>query len=304
MFEVQEEGPENTTRQAIQRGLVFVELKEEVKNRLNLPGLVPIFKEDLDRELPGGQIPPAAFAAGIEALKLLHPEKTEYDRFLTRYYLAEGQTSLEQNELFPAQRSFRKALDLNQGELSAEAAFHLASLSGSDLDEAITLYRQSITLNPRAASPHFELALLLRERRDLPGALQEFEAAYRLEPKSANLLSEVGDTHLMADDPGRAKTAFKRASELEPENWALPVKLGLIDFNLGNFSGAITGLRKGLDLAPEELGDEFSVGLYVEGLYTLGLAYSQNGKPDQAYKVFRAVLNIAPDHQGAREALA
>src|SRR6476620_8051189 len=76
---------------AISKGLVFIELKDEVRQRLELPGMVPIFKTDLDEELKTGQIAPAAFAAGIEALKLLSPEITEYNRFLARYYLLEGQ---------------------------------------------------------------------------------------------------------------------------------------------------------------------------------------------------------------------
>lgn len=293
------------TRQAIERGLVFIELKEEVSERLELPQNVPIFQQDLDREIKGGIIPPAAFAAGIEALKLLNPDLGEYDRFLARYYLLEAQRALEEKDIYQSQRYFQKALDLDQDELSAEAAFYLAGLvSPGDPDGGIRLYRQSIELNPQAAAAHFELALLLRERRDLQGALDEFQAAYLLEPTSANLLNEVGDTHVMADDLAPAKAAYKRASELEPELWILPVKLGITEYNLDEFPAAIKDLRSGLDLSPDELGSEYEASLYLEGLYYLGMAYRENARPDQSRKIFRALLNIAPDHAGAIEALA
>ena len=290
---------------AIAKGLVFIELKDEVRQRLELPGMVPIFKTDLDEELKTGQIAPAAFAAGIEALKLLSPEIAEYDRFLARYYLLEGQRNLEAQDSYQAQRFFEKALDLNQTDLSAEAAFYLGALVGeADPEQAINFYRLSIELNPVAATPHFELARLLRERRDLPGALAEFEAAYRLEPTSANLLNEVAETHLMADDLPKARAAFLQATILEPDIWFLPVRLGITEYNMEEYAAAIRSLRKGLDLAPEALEDDFTQGTYIEGLYYLGLAYRDAGRPDQARKLFRSVLQLNPQHEGSREALA
>lgn len=290
---------------AISRGLVFIELKDEVRQRLELPGMVPIFKTDLDEELKAGQIAPAAFAAGIEALKLLSPEITEYDRFLARYYLLEGQKALESQDPYQGQRFFQKALDLEQDQLSAEAAFYIAALLGpDDPEQAIQFYRQSIELNPLAATPHFELARILRERRDLAGALEEFEAAFVLEPTSANLLYEVAETHLMVEDLPKARAAYSRAAELEPDLWFLPVKLGFIDFNLGDYPAAMRNLRKGLDLAPEALEDDFTMGLYIEGLYFLGLAFRDTGRPDQARKLFRSVLQFNPQHEGSLEAMA
>lgn len=292
-------------REVIERGLVFIELKAEVSERLELPGLVPIFREDLERELGGGQIPPSAIAAGIEALKLLKPDLEEYNRFLARYYLLEGQKAIEQNDNYQAQRYYTKTLELDQDTLSAEAAFYLARLlSADDPTEAERLYQDSIGLNPQAASAHFELALLLRERRDLPGALAEFEAAYRLEPESANLLNEVGDTHVLADNLAQAIVAYRQASALEPEYWILPVKLGMTEYNLNLFSDAIKDLRVGLEMSPDELDSEYAANLYIEGLYYLGLAYRESGKPEQARKLFRAVLNLAPDHPGTLEAMS
>ncbi len=295
-----------STRTAIEQGLVFIELKDSVRERLELPALVPIFEYDLNTEMAHGQIAPAALAAGIEALKLVQPRVTDYDRFLARYYLLQGQTFLQgpEQDDYQAQRNFQKALDLEQAELSAEAAFYLAALvGGDDTEEAVRYYRLSIELNPQAAAPHFELGRLLRERRDLPGALEEFQAAYLLEPNSANLLSEVGDTHMLADNLEQAKAAYRRAWELEPEHWMLPVKLGMTEFNLEDYPAAIKDLREGLDLAPDELEDGLTQVLYVEGLFYLARAFRESGRPDQAHKLFKAILQIEPQHEGALEGL-
>ncbi len=297
----------NYTKTTIQRKLVFIELKEEVRERLGVPPLVPIFQQDLAQEIAGGQIAPAALAAGMEADKLLRPGLTAYDRYLARYYLLEGQRALQAAEQddFQAQRNFQKALDLNQADLSAEAAFYLAALaSAEDPEQAIQYYRLSVELNPQTAAPHFELGRLLRERRDLPGALAEFEMAFRLEPHSANLLNEVGDTHLLADDLSKARAAYQRAAELEPEQWVLPVKQGLAEYHLGQFPAAIRSLRDGLDLAPDALEEGYTQNIYIEGLFYLGLAYREIGRPDQARKLFKAVLQFNPHHAGALEGLS
>jgi tetratricopeptide (TPR) repeat protein len=108
----------------------------------------------------------------------------------------------------------------------------------------------------------------------------------------------------MVDDLPRARAAFQRAAELEPDNWFLPVRLGFTEYNLADYPAAIRDLRKGLDLAPEALEDDFTQSLYVEGLYFLGLAYREVGRPDQARKLFRAVLQLNPQHEGSLGALA
>ncbi len=296
----------NATKEVIEKGLVFIELKETVRQKLDLPPLVPIFKTDLDQELAGGQIAISAMAAGAEALKLVQPHLAEYDRFLARYYLLEGERlmTLEPRDLYQAQRYFQKALDADQDVISAEGAFYLAALvGGDDQEEAVRLYRLSTELNPQAAAPHFELGRLLRERRDLPGALEEFEAAYRLEPTSARLLYEVGDTHLLANDYLKAQASYRRAVELEPEQWMLPIKLGISEYHLQTYPAAIRHLRSGLDLSPDELVEGFAQNLYIEGLYYLALAYRDSGRPDQARKLFRAVLQLNPQHAEALAAL-
>ncbi len=291
----------NATKAAIERELVFIELKEEASQRLELPTLVPILRQDYDQEMAVGQLTSAAFAAGIEALKLLQPSVTGYDRFLARYYLLEAERTMqEEPDEYQAQRYFQKAVDLEQAELSAEAAFYLAALvSPDDQEKAIHYYRLSIDLNPQAATPHFELGRLLRERRDLPGALEEFEAAYKLEPDNATLLSEVGDTHLMVDDLPKAQAAYRRAVELEPDVWTLPLKLGITEYNLEEYPLAIRDLRNALDLAPNELDEGSDQVLYVEGLYYLALAFRDSDRPDQARKLIRTVLQFDPTHEGA-----
>ncbi len=298
---------EAAQKKAIAQQLVFIELKPDAAKRMEIPPNVPVLKTDFESDAGKGELPPAILAAGIEALKLLQPNMRQYDRFLARYYLLEGQKALQERPVdeYEAQRNFQKVLDLNLGELSAEAAFYIAGLvSAVDIPQAEWLYRRSIELNPAAASAHFELARLLRERRDLPGALEEFERAYRLEPTSLNLLNEIGDTHVMAEDFGRARASFARAYELDPEYWLFPVKLGLVEYELQQYSSAIKHLREGLDLSPDELDDGYSQTMYLTGLYNLGLAYRDSGDTARARKLFQAVLKLAPDHQGAIEALA
>jgi tetratricopeptide (TPR) repeat protein len=118
------------------------------------------------------------------------------------------------------------------------------------------------------------------------------------------LLYEVGETHLMVEDLPKARAAFQRATELEPEQWILLLKLGFVEYNMGENAAALRSLRNGLDLAPEALEDDTTQSLYVEGLYYLGLAYRDAGRPDQARKLFRSVLQFNPQHSGALEAAA
>ncbi|MEI7555425.1 tetratricopeptide repeat protein [Candidatus Chlorohelix sp.] len=286
--------------------IIFIELKHDVANRMELPQLVPLFQKDYETEITHGQLPPAAIAAAIEALKLVKPALTEYDRFLARYYLLEAHRSLEQKppDGYQAQRYFQKALGLDVGEPSAEAAFYLGNmLSAVDTLEAERMYRLSLDIQPGVATVHYELGLLLRARRDLPNALGEFEKAFRLEPDNAILLNEVAETQLMAENYEQARAAFARAAEIEPENWIFPVKLGLAEYRLGEYAFAMTHLRAGLDESPDELLDGETQSLYIDGLFCLGLAYRATGDPVRARKLFKAVLNIAPGFEPAVLAL-
>lgn len=291
--------------QALKNELLFIELKDDVRERLQLPQRVPILKSDLQAEFKQGAIPPAAFAAGIEALKLLHPDIREYDAFLARYYLLEGRRGLDENNDYDAQRFYQKALDLNRDEASAEAAFYLAGLSAATAPAAaIDYYRRSIELQPTNAATHFELARLLRDRRDLQGALDELNKAAALEPESASVPNEIAETYLMANDYPAARAAFKQALAIEPGYWVLSVRLGMTEYELEDYPAAIKDLRKGLDESPDELNDGRDQDLYVEGLYYLAMSYKESGDALRANKLFRAVLNLAPDHPGALQALA
>jgi tetratricopeptide (TPR) repeat protein len=286
--------------------IIFIELKHEVAARMELPSLVPLFQKDYENEIAHGQLPPAAIAAAIEAFKLIKPALTEYDRFLARYYLLEAHRSLEQKppDEYQAQRYFQKALDLDVGEPSAEAAFYLGNmLSAADTLEAERMYRLSLDIKPGMATVHYELGLLLRARRNLPNALEEFEKAFRLEPDNAILLNEVAETQLMAENYEQARAAFARAAEIEPENWVFPVKLGLTEYRLGEFAVAMKHLRTGLDDSPDELSDGDTQSLYIDGLFCLGLAYRDTGDPVRAHKLFKALLNIAPGFEPAIQAL-
>jgi tetratricopeptide (TPR) repeat protein len=291
-------------RHALESELLFVELKKEVYARLELPQRVPILKADLQTEFKNGAIPPTAFAAGIEALKLLHPALQDYDNFLVRYYLLEGRRALDENDEYEAQRFYHKALDLQRGKPSAEAAYYLAVLSQGDQEQAINYYQQSLELNPNAATPHFELGRLLRERRDLQGALHEFGRAFELEPTSANAINAIAETYLMAGDLTAARETFQQALRLEPNNWVLLVRLGITEYDEQDYPAAIKNLRRGLDNAPDELEEGNSQSFYVDGLYYLGQAYRASGDDIRALKLFKTVLSLAPDHVGALQALS
>jgi len=291
-------------RWAIASELLFIELKDEVRQRLGLPTRVPILKSDLESEFKNGTIPPSAWAAGIEALKLLHPNLREYDTFLARYNLLEGRRALDDHDEYAARRFYQKALDLNNGALSAEAAFYLAALSRSDHDQAIDYYQRSVELNPNVATPHFELAKLLRERRDLQGALTAFNRAAQLEPTTVNIFNEIAETYVMANETTAASDAFRAAIAIEPNNWILLVKLGLAEYKLEDYAAAIKNLRRGLDNAPDDLEEDGSQSFYAEGLYNLGLAYQQSGDALRARKLFKTVLSFAPEHSGAVQALS
>jgi tetratricopeptide (TPR) repeat protein len=284
----------------IKENLVFFELKPEVAERLGLPATVPILQADLDQELAKGKISPSAIAAGIEALKFLKPATPEYDPFLARYYSLEGQRFMQENppDYFQAQRFLQKAIDLEAGAFSAEAAYYLATiLEPDDPEKAIAYYRRSIELYPKSAAAHFELALLLRERRDLEGAMHEFLEAYRIDPNSANLLNEIGDTHLLNNNWDNARAAFARAADLDKEYWVLPIKLGIADYQVQDFRAAVKHLRIGLEKTPDVLNDTGEQELYLQGLYYLAMAYKNLGDPVRARKLYQSILQIAPDFQ-------
>jgi tetratricopeptide (TPR) repeat protein len=72
---------------------------------------------------------------------------------------------------------------------------------------------------------------------------------------------------------------------------------------LQEYSVAIRHLRSGLDLSPDELETDSAQSLYVEGLYTLGLAYREIGDKGRAAKLFKAVQKLTPGNEAVTQSL-
>lgn len=187
---------------------------------------------------------------------------------------------------------------------------------------------------PDAWEPHYLLAELLWERAQEAGGpgkaprlveRSQFHAVRALEceppaPQRAAMRYHLGITCLHAQRYGEANKLLTEL--LEDETWRVRAQyyLGLVNYHTGRYKNAVLYLRQHLEHAPEtarvhariamaylQLGEVVKARescnraiaidpADLSARWTLGSALVEEGREEEAMKLFKAILEDAPDH--------
>ncbi|MEX1363272.1 MAG: hypothetical protein AB1Z98_09110, partial [Nannocystaceae bacterium] len=174
----------------------------------------------------------------------------------------------------------------------------------------------------QAAAMHVELGSMLREHFVAIGeAVQHFEQARELHPGHPEATRILIDIYLRAGASSRAATVIEaelaQPDQPDPARKAqLHRRLAKIEFELrGNVAGAARHLQTALELAPDDVDamrafGELYLGSHAEGtgkaadiFYKAAEIARRRHSHDEALKLLRRALSLAPDHQEAAAAL-
>jgi tetratricopeptide (TPR) repeat protein len=175
-----------------------------------------------------------------------------------------------------------KALGLLGEGSSIESGDWYATLGFSE--EACEQYKQALTREQNKAPLHIKLGDLYAEANRMEEAIEQFQAAARLDSKNAYAGCRLAD---MYAEVGRTKDAvseYRRAILINPEYPYTHINLGLLLESLGEDEDARTeylcAIRLGLELADIH--------------HNLAVLYSKAGKTEEAAAQYQCAIDLEP----------
>jgi Flp pilus assembly protein TadD len=224
-----------------------------------------------------------------------------------------------------AEKSYRKALEL-QPDLE-ESATNLSAIlvEGGKLDEAAALMKKSVAKNPKNAALRVNLGMALSGKNDVDGANKEFEEAIRLEPNNGIHLVTYAGHLARSNRKDDAIAKLKQAEKVAANDAAVLSSVAIEYKGLRDFKTCLAVLDRAIalkDLAelriyrgscklglhdlPGAL-TEFKDAVAKEpnnslAHYSLGNALADSGKLADAIAEWETYLKLAPDGPHARAA--
>lgn len=215
---------------------------------------------------------------------------------------AEPQTGLgiiyfERGQFDEAEKRYRKAIELDPANSSA---YHdlgeLYSQGRGNLTQAEQFYRKAIELAPNDGAPYSGLGVLLAGRGNLAEAEKLLRRAVALDPDSSAFHNNLGQICRGQGNIDEAERHYRKALELDPTSVGVYCNLAIVQKMRGQPAEGEKTLRSVLERAPA------SAKLPI--LVTLADACSDQGKLEEAEKIYRQALALAPDAPYAWNSLA
>ncbi|MDP8237092.1 MAG: tetratricopeptide repeat protein, partial [Candidatus Erginobacter occultus] len=228
----------------------------------------------------------------------------------------------------PAAESYRSALRLDPGSLPPRKNLADLLLEEGKADEAFALYREALKSGPEYTGVAVDLARgLAREGRGEEAAAV-YREILRQRPDSFAARLGLGNLLLEAGDPAAAREEYRAALEINPHSALARYNLANVLIAEGRIKEGIAEYREilrrdpahrdghnnlGIQLAARgELAEairHFSAAIGSDptdpaGYYNRGVALIKLGRPGEAVADLEKTLELSPDYEPARRALA
>jgi Flp pilus assembly protein TadD len=175
-----------------------------------------------------------------------------------------------------------------------KAKVNLATAQMMDRDgripEAIALYERARAINPEHGHVCRRLAVLYDRLGNFAKANEEYEKALAMFPQDSALLNDAGYCHFMQGDLSLAENYLRQSIELKPDNKRAWTNLGMT-----------LAMRERIDEALEAFMHSVPE---PQARCHLAFAFTVQGKRQEAMDEYRKALQLAPDLELARQALA
>ena len=216
----------------------------------------------------------------FEAEKLLVEDHTS---FIIWNILAAAQ--MGQGKFASAEKSFRKAADLNPHYADAHYNLGIALHEQGKLDDAIAAYANAYSANPNHAAACFNAGNALRGLGQLDKALQVYRLALEIQPNHADACYNMGN---ILQETGRleeAVAAYRSVVAIREDYANGFCNLGNALRKLGRIHEAIDAYHRAIALEPN----------HPEAHGGLGNAFQAQGQHDAAISAYQAAIELKPD---------
>lgn len=144
------------------------------------------------------------------------------------YMLALGIAWLRKNDLFEAEKLFRRLIQLQPDSHQAQVHLGYALLNQKKYDEAQLWLEKSARASSPLPEVFYYLGLVAQEQRDDAKAIQLFEKAVQKLPNYAHARIALGASYIKLRNYPRAKEELETAVKLDPEEPKAHYNLALL----------------------------------------------------------------------------
>ncbi|MCB9849988.1 MAG: sulfatase-like hydrolase/transferase [Phycisphaerales bacterium] len=264
-------------------------------------------------------------AGHTEDAKLMLERALELQPVYAHTYLTLGRMKLADGKLPEALELMQKALEIDPSLPPAHRCMGFIHVVQGDARKAREEYARAVSAAPDMPMWHQEYADLLQVMQEPEEALKEYEAWAKIEPDKALAYAGIGDSYRAMHRVEEALANYRKAYEMDPTLVTLCDAYGQLLLEQGSAAEAVVVLRKGLETAPNHpnlannlawllaTSKDDSIRNGAEAvtlaeaacaatnrtnpnfLDTLGAAYAEAGRFDDAIKTVEEVIKAATD---------
>ncbi|MGR6915061.1 tetratricopeptide repeat protein [[Actinomadura] parvosata] len=234
-----------------------------------------------------------AMAGQPEAALADYTRAIEIDPGYPDYYLDRGNLLHELGRDEEALADYETVMRLSPPFPEAYYNRSEVRYAAGDLEGARADLDHTLELDPEFAPAYVNRCGLHVAAGDYPRARQDVERGLELAPRDPYLLCVLGQVELAEERYPEARMAFDEALELDPELVAAWAGRAELAFERGDHEGALGDLTRALKLAET-----------AELLFNRSLAYQAAGLPGQAREDLLRAVELAPEDEDVRRALA
>jgi serine/threonine-protein kinase len=232
-----------------------------------------------------------------------------------RGWFLRGTARAVQGRCLEAMEDYRRAIELNPGQVIARVALgYLLEIAG-DGATAERMYKEGLALAPGFAPLHLNLGNVWAKRGELARAIEQYERALKLDPGEVRAVLNIARARQTLGDPQESIRLCDEALAIDPACGTAYAQRGQSKRMLGDREGARADFRKGVEVEPrcllalEEMGQSSptpreAVEWFTKAMEAApgelraqayrGSSYCQMGRFDEAERDFAAVLAKAP----------
>jgi len=231
----------------------------------------------------------------------LLPEDYRWPHYLGVIHILDGESEA-------AERSLRRALELEPGDHAALVRLGDVQYQLRELPGAVETYNQVLAIQPSNAAALYGLGRVAAIEGDHAGAIEKFEAALELQPSANSIHHPLGMAYRQQGDleMARSHLALNRGGRLRIED-PLMDKLGaLLQSSQMYFDAGVDAMRRGdyetalrsFGIARDLKPDDYLIP------YNIALALLRTGHEDEAVAWLRTSVSLNPDYRDGQFNLA